>query len=449
MAHIARKLLYEHIEKLVFTVILAITLWHSANLMLGSGNEVGDLGRRIQSLIMLVTQKQRESEPPGTTHRDHLGELAARHEQTKERPTKIGSPFDPPLVHVRTESLWLGQAASVELDSLRRVAGLRVSDDTMLHAAKGRERGRITIRALKVGAGTVDVWDEDGNRESLRVTVTAKPVIREFLRPPIALSAKAAHGYVDLTWRRDAKTNVTIVGWNVYRADAHTGKTEKIAPSGGPLSLVSAPAAKDVRDDGATETTIRFRDETVAPDTRYRYAVTTVGKLARRKDAVESARCEPVEAATPADVRLSFRGGASDIAVVKVEKWFRDQWVSEMFHVRRGQAIGRPAVVRVDEQRVSIDFSTQQILVDIVEGRRKVVRARWRIEHDPVTREPLRLPDGRPKYRKVRVEQEVVSRKIIVQSTRHGRRELWLDRSSRPRPAPESDEPEAAIARTE
>lgn len=132
------------------------------------------------------------------------------------------------------------------------------------------------------------------------------------------------------------------------------------------------------------------------------------------------------------DIRFFFRGGTGNTAMIDVEKWLDKKWVSKRFFVKKGQKIGSVSTVRgSDRKRLSVDFSTGYVLIDVLEARRKVSQTKSQIVLDPETHRPVRNPNGTLKMREVQVERTTASMKIVVESEEHGRRQLWLEKTPR------------------
>ncbi|MBN1629012.1 MAG: hypothetical protein JW990_04555 [Thermoleophilia bacterium] len=230
----------------------------------------------------------------------------------------------------------------------------RVDGDSRLTLTTDiRPDGRVLVTAAVndpavQGMGTVTILDANNNTVSYKIKVTMKIPVAQ---PPRLLSVQADRRKATIEWVDDTATTAPVAAWVLERR-------AEDAPFAA-LTEIPNPAP------GAAATRQRYEDTTVAPASRYVYRVLTRYQSGSGTELTKPSN--EITAATRSDLSLALTTINQSLVMFEVTKWVQDEQVTHPFNVRPGQVIGHNPnrVFAIGGERVTVDFTTPYVLVDI------------------------------------------------------------------------------------
>jgi len=270
------------------------------------------------------------------------------------------------------------------------VAGgeIRVGDEAVARAQWARP-GVLRVEGVGSGQTHVEVWQGGARRGRIEVTVRAVPVAKPMLGPPGGFGVAQGQGQVEVTWGPAAVMNAVVTEYRIYKGEGE-----------GPLELyIRVPVPDEpggeealpvlTADGTRAEVAVTLRgdqfvliDPDVAGGVLYRYAADAVGRDEEGNELVsEQIGPESVEVEEP--FRIEFYTRAPDAIAVAVSVFHTDEegggrWVKHTFGrgIRRGDPVGwRVAEVALPgarEKLTNVDFSTGYVVLDILNGERRI-----------------------------------------------------------------------------
>jgi hypothetical protein len=171
-------------------------------------------------------------------------------------------------------------------------------------------------------------------------TLGSPPAPKRHIGDPELEKPHREFGKIALKWRHSASTDLDIVeGHRVFRRVKGQKDWEKI------------------RDLPPSE--MEFEDTGVKPKTDYEYYVETWAKPSRDIDR-DTGRSNVQAVTTLSTTQLELVLVAGDIARIRVKILYSNEWVEQVFNVKKGDMIGEPnrTITLSDGRREVVDFRT-------------------------------------------------------------------------------------------